>query len=151
MKGGNSPRRDGIESLVGYGVSPVNQFLKQFASPFIPRVKSVNVCPKIKTQSVEIGTDCTRVGISSIETSVPDELRSHESLEPRRDEGDNMIGALRMQVATKTLKMRRQESGIRIIDLLGRITPASLGPADHHMGVFNLVQRIGPFSVPPDQ
>jgi hypothetical protein len=130
MKRGNASRRYRIEVLMCIRVSPVNQFLKQFAPALVPRVQGVHFCPKIDSQSIEIRTDGAGMRIASAKTSIPNKFRPQESSKLRRDDCDNVIDALRMQIPTETLKVRSQECGIRIIDLLGRITPASLGPAN---------------------
>ncbi|MGH7173721.1 MAG: hypothetical protein ACRELG_25850 [Gemmataceae bacterium] len=125
--------------MMGNGVSPVDQLLKQFAAAFVPRVHDIRLCPKIDSQAVEIGTDGTGMRIASIEAPIPHKLRPQQTFKLHRDDCDKEINALGMQIPTETLKVRRQQCGIRIIDLLRRITPASLGPANHRVGVFDLV------------
>ncbi len=77
--------------------------------------------------------------ITLAETPIPDELHSHEALKLWRDHPDNVVNALRMKIPTETLKVRREESRVRIIDLLCRIAPASFGPTDQRMRIFDLV------------
>src|SRR5438876_8689767 len=59
MKRRNTSRRDRIEVLMCDCVSPVDQLLQQFAPALVLCVQSVYLRPKIDSQSVEIGTDCT--------------------------------------------------------------------------------------------
>jgi hypothetical protein len=139
MERGNTPRRYWIEVLVGNRVSPINQLLKQFAPALVPRIQGVHFRPKIDSQSIEIRPDRSGVGIPPAKASIPDKLHAQESLKLRWDDCNNVINALRMKVPTEALKVRRQECGIRVIDLLCCITPASLGPANHRMRVFDLV------------
>jgi hypothetical protein len=151
MQRRNAPRRYRIEVLMRDRISPVDQLLKQFASALVPGVQGVHFRPEIDSQAIEIRTDGAGVRIASAEASVPGPLRPQHCLQRSRDDGNHVIEALGMKIAAESLKVRRQECGIGIIDLLRGIPPASLGPTNHRMRVFDLVEGIGPFSVPPDQ
>lgn len=133
------------------GISPVDQFLQLSAAAIVPRVQGADLGPEIHSQAIEIRADSAGMRIASTQASIPDELRPQKPLKLCGDDGDNMVDALRMKVPAKALKVRRQESGIRIIDLLSRVASASFRAANHDMGVFDLVQGIDSFAIPSFQ
>jgi hypothetical protein len=53
-----------------------------------------------------------------------------------------------MKIAAEALEVRREQSRIGIIDLLGRITSASLRPAHNRVRVFDLIERIRALASP---
>jgi hypothetical protein len=76
MKRGDAPWRHRIEVLVRDRISPVDEFLKQFAPTLVPHVQPVHFSPEVDPQPVEIGTDGAGVRTPSIEASMPDKLDS---------------------------------------------------------------------------
>lgn len=148
MKRGTTAGCYKIEVLMSNRVSPVNQFLKQFAPALVSRVQGVDFPPKINAQSVEIGTDRTGVRIAFGEAAIPNKLDARKYSELSWDHAKDMVDAFGMKVPTKSLEVRRQDRGIGIIDLLRRVTPASFGAANRGMRVFDLVERLRPHGVP---
>ena len=109
-------------------VPPVNQLLKQLSSSWISVAGAVNACPELNTQSVEIGADCAGMRIAFVQRAVPDELCAQKRSQCCRCGRNQMIDAFRMQVPAEPLKMGGEQRGIRVVDLLRRVSPASLVP-----------------------
>jgi hypothetical protein len=72
-------------------------------------------------------------------------------LQWHRHGGDDVIDALRMQITTKPLKLRRQKNRVGVVDLLGGVTTSSFSATDPRMCRFNLIERIDAFAPPPRQ
>jgi hypothetical protein len=102
----------------------------------------------LNPEPVEIRSDPARVRVAFVEGSIPEEFRAEESLELRGGGGDDAVDAFGMKVAAKTLKMGREQRGIGVVDLPGRVASASLGPTYNGMYVFDLIERIGAFASP---
>jgi hypothetical protein len=88
-------------------ISPVDEFLKQFASAFVPGVQRVGFRPKVNAQSAEIRTNGARVRIAPCKASIPNKLRTQHDVKLRRGDGNDVINALGMKITTEALKVRR--------------------------------------------
>jgi hypothetical protein len=139
MKRGSAPRRHKIKVLVCNRVSPVDKLLEQFASALVPRVQNVHHFPQINSQPVEIGTDRAGVRVATTKASTPYKLHPKESSKRRGDDCNYLIDALRMKISAEALELGRQEGRVGLVDLLRRITPAPVSPANHRVRVFDLV------------
>src|ERR1700720_3934814 len=60
-----------------------------------------------------------------------------------------MIDALGVKVPTIALELRREQHGISLVDLLGRIPPTACGPPDGDMSLSDLVQGVRSRCHPP--
>src|SRR5262249_15058204 len=131
MEGRNSSGSQGIEVLMGNGVSPVHQLLKDFTPTLVPGIQSIDLCPEVNSQAIEVGTKRAGMRIAAVQASIPNQVGAEEHAKLGRYDCKNVIDAFRMKVPTETLKMRRQESGIGVIDLLCGVPSASFRPAYH--------------------
>lgn len=113
--------------------------LEKRTPTIVSDIQSINLCPEIDAQPVKVGTNRRRVWIPSAEASIPNKFCAYENLKLDWDNCDNVVNALGMKISTEPQKLRRQESRIRIIDLLRCESPSSLSAANHCVGIFNLV------------
>jgi hypothetical protein len=113
---------------MGDGVAPVVQAIQFLPSLLILWVDAIDSLPESRNpQPAEIARNRALIGVSSIETSPPAKVGSHDRLKSwQRDRRDEMVDALRVQVAAVALKLGSQKDSVGTVDLL---TPPSTGCA----------------------
>lgn len=115
-----------FEVLVGYGISPFVHLFQIALSGGIPRGNCSYVGPKRHSQRTEVASQITRIWISMVQfpTSCQVDLKD---LAQRGglDRSNEIINSLRMEVATKCLKMGREQDDVRLIDLEGCVAAAT--------------------------
>jgi hypothetical protein len=128
---------------VGDCIPPVVQKLKLSPPGSILWMMAIDFCPEDETEKSEVGPDAARLSVPTVELATPDE--------PVLDETPDRCGwiemphqvrdALGMEVTAEPLKLRRDQHGVRLVDLLGRVTTARARAADRGVGGLDLVQR----------
>ena len=129
---------------MSYCISPLIQFFKDVFSNLVLRMVDINFLPKLDAEQPEIGSDTTGLSVLTVELAT---LRE-SSLDPmpyqyrRLDERHEMGNAFGMEIAAESLKMRSDQYGVRLIDLLSCVAASSTCPTHGGMSGLDLVQRI---------
>ncbi len=130
---------------MGNRISPFIQKFKRRLAGLILTVVGQNILPKQDPQSVEVGTNVTRIWVTVVEFSSVNELGSQDSSEvARTDKPNELVNAFGMKASAEPLKLRRQQHGIRMVDLLSCIPSATSGSTYHSMRGHDLVQSFRP-------
>jgi hypothetical protein len=94
----------------------------------------------LNAQTIEIGSEAAGLSIALIKRAIPYKLNSQEYLNPRRGGADDVVDAFRVKITAKPLEVRRQQSGISVVDLLRCVAPAPCGATDRSVCGLNLVE-----------
>lgn len=122
-------------------VAPIVEIFKMPSPPIIPTTLRPHAVPELNPQSIEIRTDVSGIRIAAIELAMKSELGPKN----RTNRGwcyatDNMIHCFRMQVATESLELRRQQHCVCMVDLPSRVAAATINSANTLMSVFDFVE-----------
>ena len=80
-------------------------------------------------------------GAATVELAVPEQMLVHGLLKAEvRNYEHQVVRGLRVQISTKPLKLRSQQYGVGLVNLLRRIPPPRAGPADMPVRPFDLIQ-----------
>ena len=96
----------GIKVLVCNRISPLIQKLKSRLTSLILAVVGQDVLPKPESQSIEVGPDVTRIGVSVVELSPVDEFGLQNSGEVARTDGSNeLVNAFGVKTTAESLEL----------------------------------------------
>jgi hypothetical protein len=110
----------------------------------------IEFVPELDAQKPEIRAEAARLSILAIELAAPGKtsLKQVSYRCGRVDESHQSGNALSVQVATESLKLRGDEYGVGLIDLLCRIPPPRSSPTDGRMRCLDFIQCPRPFGQP---
>src|SRR5262245_45329175 len=112
-----------VEIMVGDGITPAVQFVQLRLPGLVSGIVRFYLISEGKAEPIEVRTYVTRIGVSPVKCPVQEEHLLQGRLERRRCEPEHqMVCAFRMQLTAKSLELRREHQGIRLIDLLRRLT-----------------------------
>ena len=107
----------------------------------------INLVPEFDAQKPEICTEAAGLRILAIE--LPALRKTGLDQVPyewwRFDVSHQSRNALGVQIAAESLKLRGDEQGVGLIDLLGRIPPPRSSPTDGCMRCLDFIQCPCPF------
>ena len=122
---------DRSEILVSDRVPPVDQLLQKLLASCMVRVACSTAGQNWIPRRLKSWPVLPWIRIALVRRSVPKELNAQEGPERSGPPSNNVIDAFGVKIATEPLKMRGEQSGIGVVDLPGRKTPARTGAADH--------------------
>jgi hypothetical protein len=142
LKVPNSTQSRRSEVLMRDCIPPIIQRVEIGPPSAGRRIVGPQFVPKLDTQPGEVRTETGGLGITSIQLPAPRELGAHQTSQRwrRSDDAEHMVHAFRMQIATKSLKMRGEQHSKCAIDLLSGISAATLGSANCRMGPGDLIE-----------
>ena len=134
--------RDSGPILMGNGVAPIVEILERRGALHLTAVDVTDLCPEVHPQTSEVGAQVAGVRIAVVELP---SLHHHDLQDTRNNRGlcvrYQEVDGLRVEVATKALKLRRQQDSVRVIDLQSRIASTRPWPAEGTMSGGDLSQR----------
>ena len=130
-------------------VSPVVEFLQVVHATLAVSVVVADTVPEIEAEAIEICADVSRIRIGMIKLAVQREFGAKYGPQANRiDDSNDVINAFRMQIPTEALKLRRQQHGVRVVDLVSRVTSTASAAADTSMCVLDFVKFADTRCVP---
>ena len=107
-----------VEVLMDDSVSPPGELFQQPLSPGIARLRAANGRPEVKAEASKVGTQIRRIRITAVKLAPFKQSRTRNN--PNRvweNAGHNLFCRLRMELATESLELRRQENRICMVQL----------------------------------
>lgn len=99
--------------------------------------------PQVNLQTTKVRSHTARLSVSSIQLAASGKFTLQERFQSRRgsNHSENMSDALRVQVATESLKLRCEQYRVCSNDLLIRVPPSPPRCAAWHMRLRYLIER----------
>src|SRR5271166_6668390 len=103
-----SAKHGRVENLMGDGISPHVQIFQLPAPQAVIRENGIYLWPEGRySQSAEVATDGPLIRILYVKLPIPQQVAPHGNAETRvRNYSHKKFNRLRVQVASKTLKLR---------------------------------------------
>jgi hypothetical protein len=127
--------------VVGDGVPPPVQIFEVSMPALVSSAEGVHVAPEGHPEPPEVGPKVPGIRIALIELATLSENEPERFAHScRRSIRGEEINGLGMETPAKPLELRRQQYGVRVVDLQGGVPTPSTRPSDGFVRRFNLIE-----------